>query len=267
MKKIVFPLLCIVFIACSERDLPQQNTENEPLTLKLMTVPDVVNPGGVYLVSARITGGAGVDSVQLDILTADGASLLTTFWLYDDGGAVHAEDGDQVAFDDVFTRRIVWAVNVGDAQKLTWRFQATDIAGAISEPVEHTVSARENAAPVLLKVETPDSLASGFEGQLTFRVEAADSNGLDDIDKVTYSAYQNDLLAFEQNLEPGEAAGIYVQNMDRTFAVGKKGVYKLKFKAIDKSGAESAVVERVVTIGNKAPTLLDFVHADSVQQP
>jgi len=84
---------------------------------------------------------------------------------------------------------------------------------------------------------------------------------------VSYSAYQNDLLAFEQTLTPGETAGVYVQNVDRTFAAGKKGAYTLKFKAVDKSGTASEVVERVVNIGNDAPMLLDFVHADSVQQP
>jgi len=267
MKIIVFPLLCIFFISCSQRELPQQNTTIEPLSLDVVSVPAVVNPGGAYLISAHVVGGAGVDSVQLDVLTAENALLLKTFWLYDDGGANHTEDGDQVAFDNVFSQRIVWAVDVGDAQKLTWRFQATDVAGAISEPVDHTVSARENSAPVLLKVETPDSLPSGFEGQLSFRVEAADSNGVDDIDKVMYSAFHNGVLNFEQILEPGETAGVYVQNVERTFAAGKKGAYTLKFKAIDKSGTESAVVERVVNIGNNAPTLLDFVHADSVQQP
>jgi len=170
MKKIVFPLLCIGFISCSQRELPQQNTTTQPLSLETVSVPAVVNPGGAYLVAAQVAGGDGVDSVQLDVMTADGAALLTTFWLYDDGGAIHSQDGDQVAFDNVFTQHIVWAVNVGDAQKLTWRFQATDVAGKTADPVDHSVSARENSAPVLLNVATPDSLPSGFEGRLTFRV-------------------------------------------------------------------------------------------------
>ena len=266
MKKIVFLLLTSLLAACSQRELPQQNTSSEPLSLQTRIVPSVVNPGGVYLTSVSVTGGAGVDSVRLDILAGEGSTLLAAFWLYDDGGALHPDDGDQVAFDGVFTQRIVWAVDVGNAEQVVWRFQAVDADGKAAEPVEQTVSARENAAPVLLKVETPDSLPSGFDGRLTFRVEAADSNGADDITRVMYSAFQNGVLNFEADLERQEA-GVYVQTMDRTFAAGKKGVYDLKFKAIDQSGAESNIVERQTAIGNKAPMLLDFVHADSVQQP
>ena len=267
MKKRIALLIGVLLVACSERELPQQNTEGDALSLEIVVAPSVVNPGGAYLVTVRLTGGADVDSVRMEVTSPDDARLLATFWLYDDGGAVHPNDGDQVAFDGYFSQRILWAVDIGSLKKVAWRFQATDIDGETSEPVERMVSARENAAPVLLKVEIPDSLPSGFDGEIEFRVQVADSNGSDDIARVTYSAYQNDALNFQVILDSTDTPGVYVQKMDHKFAAGKKGVYILKFKAIDKSGAVSEVVDKHIAIGNNAPQLLDFVHADSLQQP
>jgi hypothetical protein len=267
MKKLIVPLFCVLLAACSERELPQQNTDSDPLSLEVIAAPSVVNPGGLYQVSVRIQGGSDVDSVLLEVISPDDGPLLETFGLFDDGGAVNTDDGDQVAFDGIFSQQILWAVDTGSLQKTVWRFQATDSEGTSSEPVERSVDARENAAPVLLKVETPDSLPSGFEGEMEFKVEVADSNGSDDIAKVMYAAYQNNALNFEMTLESTDVAGVYVQKMDRLFAAGKKGIYNLQFKAVDNSGAESEIVEKQVNFGNNAPRLLDFVHADSVQQP
>ena len=267
MKKTFAPLFLILLVACSQRELPQQNTDIEPLSLTIVAAPAVVNPGSLYFIAVKASGGSGVDSVRIEVLSPSPESLLEVFWLYDDGGAVHKEDGDQVAYDGVFCQNILWSVETNELKSVIWRFGAEDVDGRIAEPVERNVAVRENSAPVLLKIETPDSLPSGFDGEREFRAEAADSNGLSDIARVSYDAYQNEVLNFSVELDSTETAGIYVQKMDKAFAAGKKGEYLLRFKAVDHSGAESETLERRLLIGNNPPRFLDFVHADSVRQP
>ena len=264
MKKLLvffIPLL----IGCSTRELPQQNTNGGPMTIEKHVLPDVVNPGAAYFISVHLTGGAGADSVRLDVYKDGESSPFTSYGLFDDGGNVHPDDGDQVAFDGYFSQNIVWTTD-GDAPQYTWRFEATDTKGRASEPYETTVVSRKNSPPVLLAVDAPDSLPSGFEGELFFRAQVSDSNGTADIEKVMYAAYKDDVLNFETDLEL-ESDGVFVAKMDKHFAIGKNGLYDLRFKAIDKSGAESNIISKNVVIENKAPQLLDFVHADSVQLP
>ena len=265
MKKLWVFLIPVLF-GCSQRELPQQNTNDGPMTLEKHIVPEVVNPGITYFLSVRLVGDASADSVRLEVYEKDASSPFASYALYDDGANLDPDDGDQVAFDGYFSQNIVWTTSGGNQAEYTWRFVAINEENRVSEPLELTVSSRQNSAPVLLSVQAPDSLPSGFEGEIVFRAEVTDSNGLADIDKVVYAAYQNDILNFETELEL-ENDGVYVASMDKYFAIGKKGLYELRFKAMDKSGSESNIVSKNVAIGNHPPQLLDFSHADSVQLP
>ena len=265
MKKLVF-LVPLLLVACSQRELPQETDLTEPLTLEQHVLPQVVNPGGTYLVSVRVSGGANVDSVQLDVYEPEAASPFNTYWLYDDGGNLHPNDGDVVAYDGYFSNRITWITEGEAQQEYAWRFAAMDTEGNASEPLQVTVSSRKNAAPQLVSVTVPDSLPSGFEDQLQFQALASDSNGVTDIEKVVYEAYQNDILNFQAELESLDD-GRFVQTVDKLFAIGKGGWYDFRFRAIDKSEAESNIITKRIKIVNHAPEFFDFVHADSVQLP
>jgi hypothetical protein len=266
MKKPVFFLIPLFFFGCSQRELPPQNSNHTTITLNKHVLPEVVNPGETYLVSVQLTGGADVDSVRLDVYRQGQSNLFTSYALFDDGGTLYSNDGDQVAFDGYYTQNITWVADAGDEQAYLWRFEATDVEGKNAEPFESTVVSRQNVAPVLLKVEAPDSLPSGFEGELVFQADVSDSNGLADISAVSYSAYKDNVLNFEAALEM-ESPGVYAAKMIKSFAVGKVGLYDVRFKAVDKSGLLSNVISKNVFIGNNAPQLLDFVHVDSVQIP
>lgn len=265
MKKCLFILFPLLLAGCAQRELPQQPGD-EPITISKHVVPEVVNPGGSYFVAVRLLGGARVDSVRLDVFAAGQSNPFATYALFDDGGNLYPNDGDQVAFDGYFCQNIVWAAGGGGQQNYTWSFSATDSKGQSGQPLTATVSSQRNSAPVLLRVETPDSLPSGFDGELLFRIEVADSNGLADVDKVSYDAFKDGVLNFQVDLEP-EGAGLFVAKMNKLFAIGKNGLYELRFKATDKSGGQSAIFSKNVFIGNNAPQLVEFVHVDSVQMP
>lgn len=266
MKKLLFVFLTVLVFGCSQRELPQQPTDDDPISLKMVTVPQVVNPGNSYVVSVQLTGDAEVDSVRLEVYREGASELFTSYSLFDDGGNFHPNDGDQVAFDGYFSQNIVWTAGSSDQANYTWSFTATDVIGRMSEPLQVTVLSRKNNLPVLLSVAAPDTMPSGFDGELFFRAEVSDSNGLADIDRVMYSAYQDNVLILNANLE-AESEGVYSAKMDKYYAVGKKGLYEMRFKAIDKSGGESNVISKNIYVGNNPPQLLDFAHVDSVRQP
>jgi hypothetical protein len=267
MKKTLLGLsLLLLGAACSQRELPQQNTNTGPFLLEKHIIPEVVNPGRVYPVSVRLIGGAMVDSVRLDALSFS-RTPLRTYWLFDDGGTLHADSGDQVAFDGYFSQNILWTSDSQAAEELIWRFEATTREGKTVEPMEVNVSSQKNSAPVLISVDIPDTLHSGFEGVIKFRAQADDSNGVVDIDQVKCSASQSGVAAFELSLPPENEPGVFEFALDNSFAVAKKGLYDLNFQAIDRSGALSSSVGRSLSIENRAPRLSDFMHADSVALP
>ncbi|MBN1480203.1 hypothetical protein EH223_19780 [candidate division KSB1 bacterium] len=266
MKKILFFLFPLLIAGCSQRELPQQPGNEGPMSLKTISVPEVLNPGDTYRVSVQLTGASDVDSVGLDVYKEGESNIFTSYALFDDGGKLHPNDGDQVAFDGYFSQNVVWTASGNDQSNYMWHFTATDVNGRTSEPLQVTVLSRKNNVPVLLTVATPDTMPSGFEGELFFRAQVSDSNGFADIDRVIYSAYQDNALIFTANLE-SESEGVYTAKMDKYYAVGKKGLYDLRFKAIDKSGGESNIISKNVYVGNNPPQLLDFVHVDSVRQP
>ncbi|MBN1559766.1 hypothetical protein JW998_05920 [candidate division KSB1 bacterium] len=264
MKRFIIFIMPLLLIGCLSRELPQQNTFTGPMTIQKHILPEVVNPGTTYFVSVLLSG-ASADSVKLDVFRQSDSSPFVSYGLFDDGGNIHSHDGDQVAYDGYFSQNIVWTGEAG-ISLYRWRFTASDDNGRDSEPLEITVTSRRNSPPVLLAVQAPDSLPSGFEGELQFVAHVTDSNGTGDIAKVMYAAYKENMLNFADSLEFAND-GVYVARMDKLFAIGKKGAYDLRFVAYDRSGGESEIVSKRVTIGNDAPQLLDFVHADSVQQP
>lgn len=265
--KFIWFFSLILLMSCEQRDLPQQNSYSEQLTLEKYIIPTIVNPGRTYLTSVKVIGGQQVDSVRLDIFKNSQSQSLSTFWLYDDGSAIYQQDGDQVAFDRIFTQNILWTAET-NTQKFVWKFQATDDIGNTSEPLVQNISSVKNVAPVLLNVECPDSLDSAFDGQLKFTAQVFDSNGTAiDIDKVYYLAYKDDVLNFQADLQPETTEGIYSQSVDYTFAIGKKGIYEYQFFAKDKSGEQSNMIKKRINIKNNPPVLSNFSHIDSVTIP
>jgi hypothetical protein len=257
--------LLLLGVACSQRELPQQVTNTGPFLLEKHIIPEVVNPGRVYPVSVKLTGGAMVDSVRLEVLSSARA-LLTTFWLFDDGERMF-DDGDLVAFDGYFSQNILWTSDSQAAQELIWRFEATTRDGQTVEPMEVTVSSQKNSTPVLLTVDVPDTLHSGFEGTIKFLAQATDSNGVSDIDRVKCAASQGGSATFEVSLRQENEPGVFEFALDSRFAIAKKGAYDLNFQAVDRSGALSNMVSRSLFIENRAPQLSDFVYADSIDLP
>ncbi len=257
------PLILFLLLAACTRELPPALNEDGPLRLQPHTIPSIINPGGVYTAAVRLLGGKA-DSVRLTILGKDQSPLMT-LGLFDDGGAVRRDSGDQVAFDGIYTGTFQWTAAA--AGEVDWKFEAVDRRGIAAEPLLLSVPIIKNSPPQLLAVEAPDSLPSGFAGTLRFSASVSDSNGREDVLYVRCTGSRTGAASFVVDLLPEPEDDRFGLLVDRTFAVAKKGDYSLLFQAVDRSGARSNAIERRLFIGNNSPRLVEFSHVDSVALP
>ena len=109
---------------------------------------------------------------------------------------------------------------------------------------------------------------------MVFKVEASDSNGVDDVEKIIYRGMRNDTLFFSGEFQrspdvvpenPG--AAVFSLKTDSTFAVGKKGNYDILFEAVDRSGMKSIPESLPLFIGNNAPILSDVTAPSVFERP
>jgi len=262
MKKLLLMLPFFFLAACGD-DNGTTPTKSNPPVVEIQNVPEIINPGKTYKVSVRVQSEQMVEFVQLQVLADD---VWFTAELYDDGGSLH-DDGDVIARDGIFTQNVTIPSTAIAADNVIFSFTATDDADQTSESAQQTVEYNAgNIAPIVTVVEAPELLASGFDGELVFRAEVSDENGLEDIARVEYQAYLGDLLSFTMEMTQ-QSPGVYTHTVDSAFAIGISGDFVYHFYAIDKSGDKSNEVTKSVTIENKAPRVLEVVHSDSVKRP
>ncbi|MDZ7346880.1 MAG: hypothetical protein ONA69_08830 [candidate division KSB1 bacterium] len=257
-------MTAVFLLSACTRELPAP-AEPDSAVLEKHRIPSVVNPGRSYTVEVKLIGNAQADSVRLRVFAAQQEVLQSS--LFDDGGAVHPESGDQAAFDNIFTCKLLWNAALSQTSELLWRFEAIGRGAAVISPLETTVLSIKNSPPVLLAVEAPDRLPSGFKGQMRFAAAAADSNGLEDLLVVRCTAFRSGARAFAIDLTSKAEAGRFETAIDSSFAAGKKGEYDLSFQAFDRSMTGSNVFEKRILIDNEPPRLVEFVHPDSIPLP
>lgn len=263
MKKAGLFILLLLLIACSRRELPQSPEYGEPV-LYLKRAPEILSPKQEYRVEIVVESGNPVDSVNLSVYKD--ASLIETHYLFDDGAALHPDDGDVAAFDGVFTQTIRYTAASSRDQELLWRFTASDK----SQPLELTLTAlaNPNSPPKITHIELPDELPSGFSGTRSIRVSVADSNGVNDVTQVSYEAFLDNNKVFENKIDSALSPGMFEKQLTAEYAAGKKsGDYQFVFQAWDASGAASDKITRTMSIYNDAPGLEQPVHVDSVMRP
>lgn len=275
MRKLLLFLLFLLPLGCAKRELPVQVQETSVPVLEKHLIPSFVNPNHAYTFSVHVKNAQNVDSVKMSVFKQGNIeSAEFTAGLFDDGGALHTGDGDVVANDGYFTNMIFWSPQDSTRQNFIFAFLAVNKSGEKSEVLQDTVVSLSNVAPQILNVQLPDSLPGGFPEQIIFKVEAADSNGIGDVDKILYRGIRNDTLYFSGELlhssdiiPENPHAAVFVFNADSSFAIGKKGDYDILFEAVDRSGVKSNPVSRPLYIGNNAPVLSDVTAPSVFERP
>ncbi|MCR4439721.1 MAG: hypothetical protein QHJ34_10145 [bacterium] len=264
--------LC-TWLACSSE--PPNHWEADAPRIVEIRVPSVLNRSQTYPIQAVVADPQGAPDVRYVLMTryAQGIAVATdTLW--DDGGFLHPDDGDEIAKDGVFSQRIRWTSTQSAAESLSLEFRAVDQAGHWSETVVKSVLLRANSPPLIVTLSVPDTLPSGFQGSYLFCAEVFDSQGVADVSVVRFRALQGGAWAFDGVLvddgtQGDEAAGDgrFSMRVEAAFAAGKKGDYRLIFVAADLGGAQSPEVQAQLFIANGPPMLSQLSLPDSVTKP
>lgn len=270
-RLILLSLPLLILAGCGKRELPTPPAREE-VVLGEATLPEVLGPQLLYRVEIAASGG--VDSVLLEAVPGGTSAAEQRFYLYDDGGARHAGDGDVVAFDNIFTQRILWQPVIPGFREYELRFQASRDGRAVGEPLILTRSSGDLRAPVVEQIILPDTLRSGFAGSLLLQAVVVDSSGPGDVARVELTGSAEGKASFDTLLyddgshgDPAAGDNIFSLAVDRTFGARKSGAYTIRIVAVDKSGQRSPARSALLVIVNGAPLLTELTAPAVVQRP
>lgn len=269
-----FVLLYVAFVACSERELPQQTTETPDPEIRIHQVPQSINPGESFFVSVRVLNHETVDLVQLSVYESGASDPSHVFSLYDDGGAEHPEDGDIVAFDGYYSQTILWQPAKSEETEYTFSFQPISQDATPGSSVKAKILSIQKSRPQVLDIQSPALLTSGFDGTVLISARVYDSSGVENLRNVWFEGSREGVVHFTVALNDSGKNGdqsaddqIYSIALDKSFAAGRQGQYELRFFADNKSGAQSDAKTSLLRIENSAPDIFKVSAPDSVERP
>lgn len=242
--------------------------ENLPPVISNASVPALVdlNSTGEYIISVMASDPEDINqvkSVKCDIYNPEAPSIPNqTVVLTDDG-----ENGDTVSDDGVFTAKITVGFAKAKVGTFSFRFQATDQNGGLSNVLVQLVQVMnaENLAPEIADLSAPDTLQLSSTEIVVFAVavRASDPQGLSDIARVYFNSYLppdgrpasnnpfnlNDSGDLTQHGDQTEGDGIYSLLLKMPPGT-PSGTYRFVFEAVDRSGAVSNQIEHFVILTN-----------------
>jgi len=262
-------ILTLWMASCQEE---KGTTEPIPeFAIQEVHIPALIskNSRQTLLFTARVThpeGEAGIASVSLVLAHPDSGEQLIP--LYDDGGAEHTSM-DVVAHDQVYTQGVIpveWNFTQGNYQ--AW-VRAIDRHGKVLESENQSLEVVDNTAPRIVHFLMPDSILTGMvPTPLTVTIQ--DSDGVDDVRWVILKGIPTGLesISFTDTLfPPGNHSPVFQKTVDSSYAVGKKGDYRLECFAEDRVGDTSAVVVRSLYVENTPPRVFQLNMPDSMHLP
>ncbi len=260
----------LFFISCQEE---KGSTEPIPeFAIAEVHIPGLIskNSRETILFTSRVThpeGHEGITKVLL-VLQNPTTGEEELVELFDDGGAEHASM-DVVAFDQIYSFGIIpreWTLEAGTYQAFV---RAIDRHGKTKESEAQSFRVVVNAPPQIKNILFPDSIVSGMP-PTPIAVTVQDSDGVDDVRWVVLKGTPlgEKVTAFLDTLyPPGNHSPVFDQNIDSSYAAGKKGNYRLEFFAEDQVGDTSTTVVRSLFIENTPPRIFDNKIPDSMHLP
>ena len=167
-------------------------------------------------------------------------------------------NGDAASGDGIFTNLIVMSKNyVSGNYSLDYNLSIKN--GSTSKAASQTFSfnnGQSNVAPVISNLTAPDTLTVNDTTIILLTIEAADSNGLADIERVFFKSYRPDgttsgvAFPLYDNGRDGDAAagdGIY-SGIISVYPSNQKGTYRFEFQAIDRGKKTSNIIIHRITL-------------------
>lgn len=255
--------------------------ESAPVILEVIASPTapVDSSAFLYRIAAAVSDGDGlsdIDSVFVEFFPPSNPTPTITKHLYDDG-----TNGDGIAGDGVFTNSFDSSIfkNLGS---YFFRVQAIDKAGNTSTRKVQTVKGRLKISqdPIVTTASVPKIINVTNTNEIFVSADVFDPEGLADIDSVLVMIENNNVQAVNsprQLFDDGDTtnSGDVTAGDGRFSTIFPLSVafnmspleMQIKFKAVDKSGVSSNVLEeKVVFAFNDRPYISGLV-APSVITP
>lgn len=201
-------------------------------------------------VSIAVSDSDGLSDVYRVVARALNSTDSSAHEMYDDGLMIHR---DPFPGDGIFSS-IFWTHPLSGVQDLVIEFTAQDKQGAISDPLHRALT---NSSPRIVRLDVPDSIQrpTGPPQLIPFRLTAADSNGLGDIDSVFFTnlssanpanflMYDDGNLAIHGDSTQGDGIYSTIVSIDASTTLGVKN---FQFNVKDKFGAKDSL-RKFITI-------------------
>ena len=259
MRKSLFLLIPIIILWGCEKSFDNVidvSTENFQVTS--VTIPDSLdlkNPGDSVL-TARIkfTSLSQLQQVFFDVIASDNSVLNPS--------PIEMFDISNNLFSAQFILKSEYPNGI-----YTLNFTVKGISGVNKQVAIRSFvfnNGQDNVAPFLSNLNIPDSIPR--EQSFIFNVEAFDSNGLSDINKVFFELYRPDGSIVE--IDPGSGLTEFLMHDDGNFevfgdSVAGDGIYSFKnlfavtapngnwkfvFQAEDRSDSLSNIIEHFMIV-------------------
>jgi hypothetical protein len=199
----------------------------------------------------------GVKSVFFNVTSPDGNTLnASPIPLFDDGNlALH---GDTTAGDKTFSNKYPLGQSDISGEYII-QYYIEDSFGKVVLAAEHNFIYNRgavNAAPIVSNLVAPDTVTLNTTATtfINISIQAADSNGLNDIDIVFFNAYlpngnassNNPIIMYDDGSSVhGDAVagdGIYSQIISLPATGVTKGTYRWEFQARDRENKTSNII-------------------------
>jgi hypothetical protein len=273
MKWVLFLLVLVIplLFFCSEEKV--LTPAALPFSIEQINIPAVISTTSdkPVLLTARINhpeGSSGIDSVLITLTDSLG-SASNTFQMWDDGENQGTGSGDVIAFDQVYTRKIIGSQLMLAEGRYRARIMAYDISGNFLESMDNSIELFPNQAPEILGYSFPDTIFSGMPPtDVLFTVN--DNDGIDDVLRVIIEGFEPGISqpVFRDTVpNPGNNSPVFTATIDSGYAAGRIGLYELKCFAEDRVGDISVEVIINTFMENRAPMVFNEDVPDTLVLP
>ncbi|MEP0860151.1 MAG: hypothetical protein HRF52_01775 [Ignavibacterium sp.] len=267
IKKIVlasFISLSILFLLSCEKEFDAVIDVQKPSYQVVSVAPKdsiIFNVEDSSLViKIQFTQVSVVNSVSAEIISPAGKSFLEGSLILLDNGK--SENGDQTANDKIFSNKIFMKSNDlnGNYDVKFYVNENSDKNKLAAWTTFRYRNGQSNSAPIISDaLVEPDTVVATDTILILTSLRVSDGNGLNDISEVYFIVYRpdgstsgNKVFLFDdgnllQNGDQTAGDGIYsrIIFVNQTNA---KGTYRFEFKAIDRGGLQSNIINYPVLI-------------------
>jgi hypothetical protein len=211
--------------------------------------------------SIRVNSSQNIRSFYADVYSSDKKKLNSSpVILYDDGNQQH---GDAVKGDNIFSNKFPLSQSYPNG-KYKIEYYVTNISGVTSPAAVHNFNysnGQDNIAPIISNlIVDPDTLVVTTDDEIILlSVEAADSNGLNDIQNVYFIVTRPDGTSNRNQVQMFDSGnltehGDQIQG-DGIFSLlikiepsNAKGIYRFEFEARDRGGLLSNTITHNILV-------------------